>query len=75
MSNWAHQDVVSIEEWCAYLGELTGLSPQFVHTDRTLESVIADASQITALTGPMQVAWKDGLRRMVQAQHPDWLVK
>ena len=35
--NWAGRDQVSIEEWCAYLGELTGLEPKFVTTDQTIE--------------------------------------
>ncbi|HQR04469.1 MAG: NAD(P)-dependent oxidoreductase [Proteobacteria bacterium] len=72
--NWGHQDTVSVEEWCAYLGELTGLVPKFNYTDQTIESAAADVSQLIALAGPMQVGWKEGLRRMVRTHHPDWLV-
>ncbi|HEX4778792.1 MAG TPA: NAD(P)-dependent oxidoreductase, partial [Acidimicrobiia bacterium] len=36
--NWAGP-VSTIEEWCTYLGELTGLEPEFVVTDATIGSV------------------------------------
>jgi nucleoside-diphosphate-sugar epimerase len=42
--NWAGQEQVSIEEWCAYLGELTGLEPRFEITDRALDSVQVEQS-------------------------------
>lgn len=72
--NWCGQEHVSIEEWCGYLGELIGVEPKFDVTDRTLESVMADNSKMQALVGPAEVHWKDGLRRMVEDRHPDWLI-
>lgn len=72
--NWSGQEDVSVEQWCAYLGELIGVDPKFDVTDRTLESVMADSSKMQALVGPTEVHWKDGLRRMVEDRHPDWLV-
>ena len=72
--NWSGQTHVSIEEWCAYLGELIGVEPEFARTDQTIESVMTDNSKMQSLVGPAQVDWKDGLRRMVEDRHPDWLV-
>ena len=72
--NWSGQDHVSIEEWCAYLGELIGVEPRFERTDRTLESVMTDNSKMRELVGPAEVDWREGLRRMVEDRHPDWLV-
>ena len=72
--NWSGEVHVSIEEWCGYLGELIGVEPKFDYTPDTLESVKTDNSVMRELVGPCQVAWKDGLRRMVEARHPDWLV-
>jgi len=71
--NWAGTEAVGIEEWCAWLGELTGLTPRFVTTDRTIASVTVDTTRMAALIGPTRVHWKDGLRRLVAARHPELL--
>ena len=71
--NWAGSEQVSVEEWCTYLGELTGLAPTFEPTDRCLESVIADASALEALAGPSTVPWREGFRHMVATSFPDLL--
>ncbi|MEE3329380.1 MAG: NAD(P)-dependent oxidoreductase [Myxococcota bacterium] len=72
--NVCGQEHVSIEEWCRYLGELCGLEPRFKITDATLESVASDNRKQQSLVGPTKVGWQEGLRRMVEARHPDWLV-
>ena len=71
--NWCGQDAVSIEEWCAYLGELTGLEPKFAPTEDTIQSVITDNSAMQALVGPALVDWKDGMRKMVETLQPELL--
>ena len=52
----------------------TNHKPKFDVTDQTIESVMTDNSKMQEIVGPAQVAWKDGLRRMVEDRHPDWLV-
>ena len=71
--NWGGDEAVSIEEWCGYLGEITGLAATFAPTDRTIDSVEIDTTVRRALTGPTAVSWRDGLRRMVEALHPELL--
>jgi UDP-glucuronate 4-epimerase len=71
--NWGGNDVVSIQEWCAYLGELTGIEPKFFPTDQTLASVSIDTTRMEALVGKTTVHWKDGFRRIVEAKYPDKL--
>jgi nucleoside-diphosphate-sugar epimerase len=71
--NWAGQEQVSIQDWCAYLGELTGLEPRFEYTPGALDSVQVDTSRLLALVGPAKVAWKEGFRRMVEARAPELL--
>jgi len=71
--NWCGREHVSIEEWCAYLGELTGLTPKFAPTPNTLESVMTDDSRMRSLVGPAEVPWKVGLREMVQVLAPELL--
>ena len=73
--NLCGQEDVSIEEWCRYLGELTGLTAKFTATDQTIESVRTDSSRLGDLVGAAKVGWKDGFRRMVEVRQPDWLVE
>ncbi|HEX4775593.1 MAG TPA: NAD(P)-dependent oxidoreductase, partial [Acidimicrobiia bacterium] len=72
--NWAGS-VSTIEEWCTYLGELTGLEPSFVVTDATIGSVTTDNTRMHELVGEARVGWRDGIRRMVGARHPELLAR
>jgi nucleoside-diphosphate-sugar epimerase len=72
--NWGGDQVVAIEEWTAYMAALTGLEPKIEYTDKgALESVIVDPAKMLSITGPLKTDWKDGIRRMVETRHPDWL--
>ena len=71
--NWGGEDGVSIEEWCAYLGELTGLEATFTSTTATIDSVQIDLTRMHELVGTPTVGWRDGFRRMVAARHPELL--
>jgi nucleoside-diphosphate-sugar epimerase len=63
--NWAGDEAVSVQEWTAYLGELSGLPVQLevVSTPGTLRGSIADVSRRNAFTGPCKVSWRDGIRQ------------
>ena len=71
--NWGGSEVVSIEEWCAYLGELTGLKPQLHRTEQTLRSLPLDLTRMHQLLAKTRVHWRDGIRRMVEARNPELL--
>jgi nucleoside-diphosphate-sugar epimerase len=71
--NWGGSEVVSIQEWCTYLGELTGVEPTFLPTDQTLASVSVDTTRMEALVGRTTVQWRDGFRRIVEAKYPEKL--
>ena len=71
--NWAGSEDTSIEAWCAWLGELTGLEPKLAPTERTLEPLPLDVSRLEAKLGPSRVPWRDGLRRMLEAKSPELL--
>ena len=53
---------MSIEEWCTYLAELTGLEARFEPTEHTIDSVQLDLTRMHELAGPTAVDWKDGMR-------------
>jgi UDP-glucuronate 4-epimerase len=64
--NWGGDDEVSIEEWCAYFGELSGKEPQFTRTTGTIGGIPTDNTKRLELAGPTRVSWKDGMRRMYE---------
>jgi UDP-glucuronate 4-epimerase len=72
--NWGGDEAVSIEEWCGYLAELTGLEARFEPTDQTIDSVQIDLTRMHELVGTTTVPWREGMRRMVAARHPELLV-
>jgi hypothetical protein len=69
--NWGGSEAVSIEEWCTYLAELTGIEARFEPTLNTIDSVQIDTTRMHELVGRTTVQWKDGMRRMVESLHPD----
>jgi nucleoside-diphosphate-sugar epimerase len=71
--NWAGAEAVSIEDWCGYLAELTGLELAFDETPDTIGSVTTDNTRMHELVGPTEVEWHDGIERMVRARHPELL--
>ena len=62
---------MSIEQWCEYMGKLTGHEPKFNYTDQTLESVIPDLTKMNGLIGETRVDWQEGIRRMLEARYPE----
>jgi UDP-glucuronate 4-epimerase len=69
--NWGGSDPCSIEAWSGWLGELVGRPATFVTTERTIGPVAIDTKRMHELVGPTTVGWRDGLRRMVAARHPE----
>jgi nucleoside-diphosphate-sugar epimerase len=77
--NWAGDQTVAIAEWCQELGALTGLPVKLVEDPGALASVAVDVTRLQdllAAAGPGGagfVDWRDGLRRLVRARHPELL--
>ncbi|MBW2362845.1 MAG: NAD(P)-dependent oxidoreductase [Deltaproteobacteria bacterium] len=72
--NWGGSEATSIEEWCGYLAELTGLEPKFDVTENTIPSLALDPTRMHERLGATRVAWRDGIRRMVAARNPELLL-
>jgi uncharacterized protein YbjT (DUF2867 family) len=68
--NWAGDEAVTVQDWCAEMGRLTGTDPEVVvrEVPGTLRGSIADVSRRRAVTGPCRVDWREGMRRMVEAR-------
>jgi UDP-glucuronate 4-epimerase len=71
--NWGGDQAASIEDWCGYLSELTGVPARFAPTADTIDSVQIDLTRMHRLVGTTTVGWREGMRRMVAARHPELL--
>jgi nucleoside-diphosphate-sugar epimerase len=68
--NWGGDEIVTIQEWSAYLGELTGLRAEVVVSESvgSHRGMISDAAKRRTLTGPCRVGWRQGLARVADAR-------
>lgn len=70
-TNFGGSQKVAIEEWCAYLQELSGFEPVFNKTDKAFGSLAIDPSRMHSLVGETQVDWKQGILAMVKNLAPE----
>jgi UDP-glucuronate 4-epimerase len=75
LTNFAGSPRVSIEEWCGYLGELTGLKPRYLDNIWFFGSLCTDLTRMHSLVGDTKVDWREGIRSMVQALAPELLAE
>ncbi len=75
LTNFAGSPRVSIEQWCGYLGELTGLQPRYIDNPRAFGSLCTDLTRMHSLVGDTAVDWRDGIRGMVEALAPELLLR
>lgn len=70
--NWCGDQPVSVQEWTAHLGTLTGRDArvEVVEQPGTQRSAIGDPTRRRRITGPCRVDWRDGFGRMVAARAP-----
>jgi nucleoside-diphosphate-sugar epimerase len=65
--NWCGDDVVSVQQWTAYMGELLGMPVRISvrEADGAARGGAANPAKRRALTGPCKVTWGRGFRRIV----------
>ncbi len=69
--NWAGSETVSVEEYCAYMGELVGVEPVFEYTPEAHTPLWPDVTTMHEVLGRTTTPWREGFRRMVKARHPE----
>lgn len=71
--NWAGDQPVTVQEWSAYFGELLGAEARVEVEPVPGASVgsVGDHTRRSSITGPCQVNWRDGFRRMAAHMYPD----
>jgi nucleoside-diphosphate-sugar epimerase len=71
--NWGGDEVVAVQEWSNYFGELTGRTPRFELEPAagTHRGVALDPSRRLALTGPCRTSWRQGMKAAYELRYPD----
>jgi nucleoside-diphosphate-sugar epimerase len=71
--NWAGDEIVSVQQWCAYAAELAGVKAEVVvgPSQGGPPGAIADTRRRLEITGRCRVGWHEGMRRTIAARHPD----
>ncbi|CDO10797.1 NAD(P)-dependent oxidoreductase [Mycolicibacterium cosmeticum] len=69
--NWCGDQTVSLQQWCTFIGELVGSEPVFDVSEQALRGGPTDTTLMRELVGTTAVDWRDGIRRMVAAFHPE----
>ncbi len=69
--NWGGDEVVSLQDWCTYLGALVGREPVFEESAQALRGNVLDVTRMHELVGRTTVGWRDGMRRMAAEFHPE----
>ncbi len=71
--NFGGSEQVSIEQWCEYLTQLTGLQPVFRDNPEAFGSLAIDTTRMHAAIGPTEMPWKQGILSMVKSMAPELL--
>ena len=74
--NWSGDDAVLVEDYCRYMAELASLP---VHFEPSREGAIhhfrLDNTERQRLLGPCRIPWRQGLRDMIAARHPELVLR
>lgn len=69
--NWGGSETVSIEDYCSYMGELAGIEPRFEYSADVHTPMRPDTTRMHEILGRTKVGWREGMRRMIKARHPE----
>jgi nucleoside-diphosphate-sugar epimerase len=71
--NWCGDDVVTVEEYCTFMGQLIGRDPIFEYTEATFRSLVPDVTFMHEVLGHGEVKWQEGCRMLVEQCYPELL--
>jgi nucleoside-diphosphate-sugar epimerase len=72
--NWCGDDVISVEDYCSYMGELIGRKAVFEYTTDAWCSLVPDTTLMHEVLGRCEVGWRDGCRMLVEQCYPELVV-
>jgi UDP-glucuronate 4-epimerase len=74
--NWGGAEGVSTKDWVQYMADLIGVEPVFEYDDSRMQpNRTFDTTRGRELGLEWKVGWKEGMRRMIQARHPELKLK
>jgi UDP-glucuronate 4-epimerase len=71
--NFGGSQQVSIEEWCAWLADLTGFQPTFQDNPKAFGSLCIDTTRMHELIGATKMDWREGIKSQLQTLAPELL--
>jgi nucleoside-diphosphate-sugar epimerase len=71
ITNWGGDEAVDLRELARHLARLAGREARFAPSPHGMHQYRLDTARRLALAGPCRVAWRDGVRRMLSARHPE----
>lgn len=71
--NWCGDDIVTVEDYCTFMGKLIGKDPIFEYTHEGWCSLVPDTTLRLAVLGPCEVKWQEGCRTLVEQCYPGLL--
>jgi nucleoside-diphosphate-sugar epimerase len=71
ITNWAGDEAVDLRDLCHTMGELVGRPVSFVSSSEVSANAPSDPDRRQSLAGPCRVDWREGIRRMISALHPE----
>ena len=71
--NWCGDDVVTVEEYCTYMGDLIGKEPIFEYTPKAWCSLVPDTTLRLEVLGRCEITWREGCRMLVEQCYPQLL--
>jgi nucleoside-diphosphate-sugar epimerase len=76
--NWGGDDAVDVRTYCTYMAEIAGLKVQFHDApDDPLAAkvIVSDSTRRRQIAGDCRVHWREGMRRIIAARHPEIKLK
>ena len=71
ITNWGGDETVDLRDMVRFLGELAGREVPMPESPEGIQHSLIDPTRRIALAGPCGVPWREGVRRMVAARHPE----
>jgi nucleoside-diphosphate-sugar epimerase len=69
--NWGGDEGVEVRELCTYMAGLVGREVRFETSEQGIHQYRLDPAKRKRLAGPCVMPWRDGIRRMIAARHPE----
>ena len=71
ITNWGGDEPVDVREFARYVAQLVGREARFADSPDGIHQYRLDETRRRELAGPCRVPWREGVRRMLAARHPE----